>query len=845
MEAEFLSITDDLKKIAVAQKDTLKNLEEQIKEIESTDVIKENNELKEQLTVYKTLHEDDTKTISELSIENKNLKNELYNQLYNEKIAMLSITSNKLEAYYKSNVEGERNRLSQFETSAKKRIDDMVKTLTANNVDIKDEIYASLRDLRGLLEEKVTAARTDLAKRSEEFDTQRNHELEALRSEKLTEEEIKIRSKQNNIEAFVGLNLLNKLGILLLIIGVISVSRFTYISMTDTLKSIFIFALGLVFVGAGEFLNRKKQNVFSLGITSGGLAILYSALALSYFGLETLSMYPALLICVAITVGAFVLAIRYNSQTIVAFALIGGYIPIFSIAGSEILIYSAMAYFVILNFFAFLISTNRKWVASEFTGFILNIIGTIYITSIVFSNRIDDMPFQGKDLISIAYILFTFLVYTLIPITSTYAKKLRFLKYDIIILAANTFISSILTYMAFYKVNLSDYVGLLAVIFAATYLLLGRFIETKLPDEVQTKKMFYLTGLTFIILIVPFQFKKVWLSLGWLIESVGLVSYGALVKDKRFQKSGFIIFSLCILAFLVVDLFSLYSPMFAYKYFAVTLGSLIILASYIYKDSLAGARLLQFKYFTLINLWVYIMYIISKTLSEFLDGSFPNSAFDAGYLVHAAMITVSLLMGYAFMRVKCIADKTTRYISMYIYLISCLFSFLINFGSPISSKMSDAPAIISILATVILIFVSLVSVLAVRDLVLFFVAEQKMGVEGYPILVSLFFVVILTQSLITQYGLEFNNAVISVIYILMALAWIIYGFVRRYSFIRRFGLGLSIMSVAKLFIIDLAFLSQGYRIVSYFLFGFTLLAISYVYQYFSKRLEVKTTVISE
>jgi len=45
------------------------------------------------------------------------------------------------------------------------------------------------------------------------------------------------------------------------------------------------------------------------------------------------------------------------------------------------------------------------------------------------------------------------------------------------------------------------------------------------------------------------------------------------------------------------------------------------------------------------------------------------------------------------------------------------------------------------------------------------------------------------------------------------------------------------LSVAKLFIIDLAFLTQGYRIVSYFVFGIILLAISFVYQYFNKKLE--------
>jgi uncharacterized membrane protein len=75
--------------------------------------------------------------------------------------------------------------------------------------------------------------------------------------------------------------------------------------------------------------------------------------------------------------------------------------------------------------------------------------------------------------------------------------------------------------------------------------------------------------------------------------------------------------------------------------------------------------------------------------------------------------------------------------------------------------------------------------------------------------------------------------------VLAALAWIIFGFVRRFVFIRRFGLVLAIFAVVKLFVLDLTGLTQGFRILSYFALGVILIAISFVYQYFSKRLELK------
>jgi uncharacterized membrane protein len=117
--------------------------------------------------------------------------------------------------------------------------------------------------------------------------------------------------------------------------------------------------------------------------------------------------------------------------------------------------------------------------------------------------------------------------------------------------------------------------------------------------------------------------------------------------------------------------------------------------------------------------------------------------------------------------------------------------------------------------------------------------DKKLGIEWYPLIISAYFVLILTQNLMTQYRVDFSSVSISIIYVLIALSWIILGFIKRYKLIRRFGLAISLSAVVKLFIIDLAFLTQGYRIFSYFVLGITLIAISFIYQYFNKRLELK------
>ncbi|MCE5221829.1 MAG: DUF2339 domain-containing protein [Clostridium sp.] len=828
---------DNLKDILVKQKEVLSSLETEIINIENSDLLIENESLKTELVKCQVFLETEKSDNLKLSEENKNLRNSLYEQLYNEKIQILNTVNSKMDVYYKSNIQGEVNRLTSLETSVKKQIDEMDGVLKANRVNIEDEIYKELEELRKLLNIKITLAREEIARQTGAFSENKAEELAKLKQEKVTEEEIKARIKQNNIESFIGLSIINKLGILLLVIGVIATSQFTYVKLPDMAKGIFAFAFGVILLIVGELLNRKKPNVFSLGITSGGVAVLYVALALSFFKFRILDMYPALGLCVLITASAFVLSQWYNSQTISAFAMIGGYLPLFSIAGNKTMVYGAMVYFVMLNILALIISVNRKWTATAYIGFVLNVVGSFYISSIMFFGRFKNTTFSIDDFITILYIVFAFIIYTLIPVLGSFRKKLSLKNSDIVLMALNTVISTLLLYSVFYILKLSDFTGLLAIAFAIVYLALGKFVENYMTEEQKARGLFYITGLTFIVLIIPFQFGKVWLSLGWLVEGITLLSYGIYKELKDFKKAGVIISFLCLAAFILFDVFNFDNSLFVYKYLAITAGSIIVLRALMYKKNLAGQQILLFKYAAAINVWIFLLYITGNKLSGYLSRLLPNSSLNLNYLTTAAMILVSFLTAYIIPRIRLLCDDVMKVISVIIYAIALIALFFLNFNSPVREPLHEVATAVSIIGTIELVVIAILAVLALRDLILCLVIEWKLGIEWYPFIISLYFVVVLTQNLITQYDLRFNNAVISIIYLITAFAWITFGFIRRYAFIRRFGLGLSILSVAKLFIIDLSFLSQGYRIVSYFIFGAILIAISFVYQHFSKKID--------
>ena len=657
-------MNSNLRNIANRQKNILAELENEVKHIENSDLTKENELLKTELEKLRAEHAKSEHTAKILSEQNAGLKNALYEQVYNEKVKIVHTTKEKLNIFFKNTFESEQDRLTALENRIKSRIEGITSELYQNNVELNTEISQRLSELATQANIQITKARARYAETHGAFSENERAEFENLKNEQITDEQILTATKKNNIERFVGLNLLNIIGILLIIIGVITAAHYTYVQLPDTLKGVMMFALGAVMLVAGEFLNRKKPNIFSLGITAGGVGVLYAALAISYFVLKILSMYPALALCVLITTATFILSTRYNSQTILAFALVGGYLPIFSIIDGDnrTMIYGAMVYFVVLNLLALMVAFKRKWTIATYVGMSLNIIGTAVICLIMLSARIQSELFN--KIITIAYILFAFLIYSLIPIVSTYKEKLRFKKSDVVLLAINTFFSSLIMYLMFYEFKWDAATGVLAIAFAAIYLLLGYFIEKKFSGEKHTQALFYLTGFTFVILIIPFQFGRAWLTLGWLAQGVALTTYGIIKDEKNFTRAGYVINGLCLWAFLLFDLAWDIDFLFSWKYLAITLGSLIILGAYIYKKMMASRWQKTYKYLVIINLWFYTLYICNKLCDVIIEklSHSGSSFYNISYLTTALAILSTFLIAYAAPRIKILSDLGTKII---------------------------------------------------------------------------------------------------------------------------------------------------------------------------------------
>ncbi len=834
MENNFSAQLENLRNIVKNQKEQLELIEQYAAEMVSQDLAADNKKMSQELE-QKTRDIEELKIkLADLSSKNSGLKNALHDQMAAEKNSLISSSKEKIAAYFDSVTIANGRKLVEIESEAKKRIDD-IRELIKNAS--QEEQKKFLERIDGI-ESEVTSSiklfheQNMFLHRSESAAA--DSEYKELGQQVLTSEQIQRKINDNNVEVKIGSGIINTIGLLLILLGVVFGAQYTYTVLlgSDGLKAVFAFFIGILFLAGGEIMNRRERSFFSKGLTALGIGILFASTALSFFNLHVISLYPALFLCILTSVFAFVLSLRYDSQVIGAFALIGGYLPLFSLQYDLPFIYGSLVYFFFLNLFALLISKEKKWMSINFISFVFNSFAIWYVLMILPAGK--PLP----PLVSLSYVVLSFVMYMLIILVNPLFKKSPLFVSDIILLTLNTVFSCMNVYILLYVCDLKYFNGLFSVIFCAIFFVFAKITEEKIQDR-RLSALFYLTSLVFGILAVPLQLGVSYLSLGWLMEAVALICYGAVKKDSGFEKAGITIFVFCLCGFILYDtMFLEFSSEFTIRYGIITLGSIIIVSSYLYVNEKSPfefsknkrSLVLFFVNAAVFNLWVFLCHLIyhicSVKYADLLSGELAQP------MLLAIEATVTVFYAFMLMKIRILRENVVRAIPMFFYVFAVFLCFLINF-SPV---VFPADGVYGYIALGLLIAFNVLSVMAMRQLVLEYMSKRGISYEWCPLLVSIFALCLTIQVFVFQFSLEITNMFISFMLMVTAFLWIVFGFKKLYASMRRFGLVLALASTAKLFIIDLFFLSSGQRIVSYFVFGIVLVGISYVYQLFEKKL---------
>jgi len=218
-----------------------------------------------------------------------------------------------------------------------------------------------------------------------------------------------------DLEKFVGENLINKIGIAILIIGVAIGAKYSIENdlISPTTRIILGYLVGLGLLGFGLKLKMKYEN-FSAVLVSGAMAILYFMTYAAFSFYDLFSQVFAFLLMVVFTVFTVIAALNYNKQVIAHIGLVGAYAVPFLLSGGEVEVAVLYSYMAIINIGILFIAFKKYWKPLYISSFALTWL--IFISWFVSNYKADEHFGLALVFVFIFFITFyvLFLAYKLI-----------------------------------------------------------------------------------------------------------------------------------------------------------------------------------------------------------------------------------------------------------------------------------------------------------------------------------------------------------------------------------------------------------------------------------------------
>ena len=324
-----------------------------------------------------------------------------------------------------------------------------------------------------------------------------------------------------NWEKFIGENLINKIGIAILIIGVGIGAKYSIDNdlISPLTRVILGYLIGLGLLGIGMKLKAKYAN-FSAVLVSGAMAILYFITYVSYSLYGLFPQIATFLLMVLFTVFIIIAALNYNKQIIAHIGLVGAYAVPFLLGDDSGKIAVLFSYMSIINGGILVLAFKKYWKGLYFSSFALTWI--IFVSWYVSEYKTGEHFGLALGFLSLFFFIFygTFLAFKL-------KQKEKFEFTDILLILANSFIFYGIGYSIFARHDIgSQFLGLFTIFNGILHFLVSAFIyKQKLGD----KNLFYLISgmvLVFITLAIPVQLDGNWVTLLWVGEAALLFWIG-------------------------------------------------------------------------------------------------------------------------------------------------------------------------------------------------------------------------------------------------------------------------------------------------------------------------------
>jgi len=682
----------------------------------------------------------------------------------------------------------------------------------------------------------------------------------------------KKKKEKTPIEEFIGTNLLNKIGIAVLVIGIGIGAKYAidHELISPLTRIVLGYLCGIVLIVLATRLKAKYEN-FSAVLLSGGMAVFYFMTFAAYDLYQLIPQMLAFALMVIFTAFTVFAAIQYNLQLIAIIGLVGAYGVPFLLSNGSGKVGVLFTYMSLLNAGILILSFKKTWKALYYSAFTLTWL--IYSAWALDRYQADDHLWISLIFSSIFFITFyiTLLSYKLLQ-----GEPLS--RWDIILLTANSFIYYGFGYFVINEHQSGEvFLGVFTLFNAILHFLACYAIYRK---QDATRDTFYFVAglvLVFLTLAVPVQLDGNWVTLIWAAEAVLLFWIG---RTKNFPVYERLSYVLILLAFgsLLQDWDDFYGQYYkGMKELYVTfflniqfLSSLLVSVAFaaIFKisrnhKSTAISKINSIFEWVLPSLLIITLYFsFQQEIDNFWNQKFTDSEMtgtkdDYQYnffdndlprlktiwlmIYSAVFITLLAIANQRFVRNKIFSYVITGFAAL--LLLNFVTLGLTELGSLRDSYLTqeDAKYYFRTSGNIIIRYTSMLFMLP-----LLWVVYRNMQSDEISDVVKkaertffhLIILALLSSELINLLDMaginDSDKLALSILWGVYALGLIIYGLIKNIKFIRIMAISLFGITLVKLFFYDLSSMSTIAKTVVMMVLGVLLLVASFLYNKFKR-----------
>lgn len=655
-----------------------------------------------------------------------------------------------------------------------------------------------------------------------------------------------------DLEKFVGENLVNKIGIAVLVLGIAFFVKYAIDKdwIKETGRVAIGIGCGIILVSIAHYL-RNSYRSFSSVMAGGGIAVFYFTIAFAFHEYRMFGQTQAFTIMIVITIFAVLLSLLYNKIELAIIALLGGFLAPFLVSNGSGNYVALFSYLLVLNIGMLVIARFKQWPLLNVLAFLFTwVTFGGWLITFVFNAQV--LPFKNAFLFATAFYI-VFLVATLIHNLRT---QKPFKAFDFSFLLAITF-----SYFAAGMYSLSDwnegaYQGLFTISLGMINLVLAWFLfKTQKGDR---NLLYLLIGLTltFISLAAPVQLHGHSITLFWSAEAVLLY--------WLHQRSGMQIFKFSSALIVVLMLVSL---LMDWSIANDRFGTNLVI---IFNNWQGGITNIV----AILSLAIYSRLLLKPSdQPDYLPGI---SRTNAGVLMAALasillLVTCLFAVNLVFVQQQTL-DIPNAYHQLLVYLfiaitlvwlqrgqhgnnmllpmVLVLSAFVLYFFSAgyannlVSGVVQQQYSMIHLVARWVAIAVLLYLAYLLICLVKL---TRPEGGKQYTwmisgILLSLFSVecrllyisLLSGPETIAVYRTQYARAGITIVWALFSFALMWLGMKHKYKPLRIISLAIFSLALLKLFVWDISNVSEGGKIAAFIMLGVLLLVISFMYQRLKK-----------